>query len=121
MAKFCSNCGAELKEGADVCIKCGKLVNESKGPINIPEGRKSKVVAGILALPMLIGVFGAHNFYLGYTGKAVAQLMLTLFGIILSIVIVGIFMVLAAWIWSLVDCIMIFSGSVIDANGNSLV
>jgi len=25
-AKYCSNCGAELKEGADVCTNCGKFV-----------------------------------------------------------------------------------------------
>ena len=27
MAKFCSNCGSELLEGADGCVKCGKLIN----------------------------------------------------------------------------------------------
>ena len=31
MAKFCSNCGVELIEGADGCIKCGKLI--SKEPV----------------------------------------------------------------------------------------
>ena len=36
---------------------------------------KSKVVAGILGI--LLGGFGAHNFYLGFTGKAIAQLLLT--------------------------------------------
>ena len=34
---------------------------------------KSKVAAGILAL--LLGAFGIHNFYLGYTGKALFQLL----------------------------------------------
>lgn len=29
MAKFCSNCGKELMEGADVCTNCGKLVGAS--------------------------------------------------------------------------------------------
>ena len=28
MAKFCSNCGNELDENADICLKCGVLVNE---------------------------------------------------------------------------------------------
>lgn len=37
---------------------------------------KSKVAAGILAL--LLGAFGIHNFYLGYTGKALFQLLGTL-------------------------------------------
>ena len=37
---------------------------------------KSKVAAGVLAL--LLGAFGIHNFYLGYTGKALFQLLGTL-------------------------------------------
>ena len=28
--KYCGNCGAELKEGADICLKCGKMVIENK-------------------------------------------------------------------------------------------
>ena len=38
--------------------------------------RKSKVAAGLLGI--FLGCFGAHNFYLGYTGRAVAQLLITL-------------------------------------------
>lgn len=37
--------------------------------------QKSKIVAGLLGL--FLGTLGVHNFYLGYTGKAVAQLLLT--------------------------------------------
>ncbi len=44
------------------------------GPLVYPG--KSKVAAGILAL--LLGAFGIHNFYLGYTGKALFQLLGTL-------------------------------------------
>ena len=39
-------------------------------------GGKSRVAAGVLAL--LLGTFGIHNFYLGYTGKALFQLLGTL-------------------------------------------
>ena len=44
-------------------------------------GQKSKVAAGILGI--FLGSLGIHNFYLGYTGKAVAQLLITVltFGI----------------------------------------
>ena len=28
--KYCSNCGKELKEGADICLNCGKLVNKQQ-------------------------------------------------------------------------------------------
>lgn len=29
MGKFCSNCGNELKENADVCLSCGQLINRT--------------------------------------------------------------------------------------------
>ena len=44
------------------------------GPPGYPS--KSKVAAGILAL--FLGTLGIHNFYLGYTGKALFQLLGTL-------------------------------------------
>ncbi len=28
MAKFCDNCGTELQEGQDICLKCGKIINK---------------------------------------------------------------------------------------------
>ena len=74
MAKYCTNCGKELKEGADICLNCGKLINhdnETKKQEPLPTA-KSKIAAGILGI--LLGCFGVHNFYLGYTGKAVGQL-----------------------------------------------
>ena len=67
MAKFCINCGAELKEGADVCVGCGKVINKEETKASA--GNKSKVTAGLLAL--FLGTLGIHNFYLGHTGKAV--------------------------------------------------
>ena len=36
--------------------------------------RKSKVVAGVLGI--LLGVFGIHKFYLGYTGAGIVHLVL---------------------------------------------
>lgn len=38
--------------------------------------RKSKIIAGLLAF--FLGAFGVHNFYLGFIGKGVAQLLITL-------------------------------------------
>ena len=42
-------------------------------------GQKSKIAAGILGI--FLGAFGIHNFYLGYTGKAVAQLLITVLSV----------------------------------------
>lgn len=118
MAKFCSNCGAELNEEQDICLKCGVRVKNTNtnNKVDSNSNAKSKMAAGLLGI--FLGQFGVHNFYLGYTGKAVAQLLLTIFGYILAIFIIGIFMVAAAGIWGLVEGIMILSGSInTDANG----
>ena len=38
---------------------------------------KSRMVAGLLGI--LVGGFGVHNFYLGYTNKAIIQIVVTIF------------------------------------------
>ena len=65
------------------------------GPPGYPS--KSKVAAGILAL--FLGTFGIHNFYLGYTGKALFQLL----GTLLSC---G-FLALPIAIWAFIEGILI--------------
>lgn len=64
--------------------------------------QKSKVAAGILGI--MLGSLGIHNFYLGYVGKGVAQLLLTLLscGMLTPI----------SSIWALVEGIMILCGSI---------
>jgi len=111
MAKFCSNCGKELKEGADVCLGWGKAV-KNEGSIN--SNAKSKVAAGILGI--FLGALGIHNFYLGYTNKAVGQLLLTLLGWCFF----GLGPIVAS-VWGLVEGILILTGSIhTDADGNEL-
>lgn len=66
--------------------------------------QKSKIVAGLLGL--FLGTLGVHNFYLGYTGKAVAQLLLTLIGgwiILIGPIISG--------IWALIEAVLILCSS----------
>ncbi|MBQ7765619.1 MAG: TM2 domain-containing protein [Lachnospiraceae bacterium] len=84
------------------------------------ENSKQKIVAGLLGI--FLGAYGAHNFYLGYTKKAIIQLVCTLVGLVLSILFIGVFVVLGISIWALVEAIMIFTGKIAtDANGNPLV
>lgn len=64
---------------------------------------KSRVVALVLAA--LLGVFGAHRFYVGKIGTGI--LMLLTFG--------------GMGIWYLVDVILIASGSFRDADGRRVV
>ena len=73
-------------------------------PGQVPPGYepKSKLAAGLLGI--FLGGFGVHNFYLGYTGKAVAQLLITLltcgFGAFVS------------GVWGLIEGIMLLTGSI---------
>jgi TM2 domain-containing membrane protein YozV len=49
------------------------------GGFGVPPGavQKSRVTAGILGI--LLGAFGVHRFYLGYTGIGIAQIAVTVF------------------------------------------
>jgi len=69
---------------------------------------KSRIAAGILGI--LLGGLGIHNFYLGYTGRGIAQLLI-------SILSCG-WLAPVAWIWGLIEGILIFTGSIAtDAKG----
>lgn len=73
--------------------------------------QKSKIAAGLFGI--FLGSFGVHNFYLGFTGKAVAQLLIT----ILSC---GFLSPVSA-IWALIEGILILAGETKkDAYGNDL-
>ena len=65
-------------------------------------------------LGIFLGCFGVHNFYLGYNGKAIAQLLITLLSIFLL-----------SWvsaIWGLIEGILILTGNIKkDASGNDLI
>lgn len=77
------------------------------GPAPIPPGyqQKSKMAGGLLGI--FLGWLGIHNFYLGNTGKAVAQLLLSLIGLLAC----GLGPI-AAGVWGLIEGIMILTGSI---------
>lgn len=122
--KYCVKCGNELTEDVKYCPKCGNSVSIEENvnsSVNMTSNQnvnhqasKSKVAAGVLGI--FLGAFGIHNFYLGYTGKAVAQLLLTLVGWILC----GMGPIVAE-IWGFIEGILILAGSIYqDADGNPL-
>ena len=73
----------------------GGLSNDTRVLMLYEANKKTALVAYILWF--FLGLFGAHNFYLGRTGVAVAQL-------ILSLIIVGLVVTI---IWVLVDAFLI--------------
>ena len=109
--RFCANCGNEYAPGAVVCGRCGCPTVNANAQQFDPNMQKSKIAGGLLGI--LLGGLGIHNFYLGYTGKAVGQLILGTVGILLCGL--GPF---ASSIWGLVEGIMILCGSINkDAKG----
>ncbi|HOP56979.1 MAG TPA: zinc ribbon domain-containing protein [Bacillota bacterium] len=80
MAKFCVYCGAELKEGADICLSCGKFVVDDNDKSAIKEEKKPATgrlccVSGILLTLTIVFYItailkawvdsGNHYFWLG--------------------------------------------------------
>lgn len=129
---YCANCGGQLAPGAAFCTNCG--VGTAPGEGNPAYGQnnqqnyqynyqqnpqqnqpyanspystgqqKSRIAAGLLGI--FLGGLGIHNFYLGYTNKAVIQ-------IVVFIVTCGV-----GSLWGLIEGILILtSKNGVDANG----
>ena len=107
---YCPYCGAQTAPGAAVCLNCGAALVAPQAPV-APHTQKSKIAAGLLGI--FLGYFGVHNFYLGYTGKAIAQLLITLLSCGLGSIVTS--------IWGLVEGILILVGNInVDGQGYPL-
>ncbi len=67
---FCQECGNEMNDNAVICPQCGAAAQPQ------PSSVKSRVIYILLAL--FLGCLGIHNFYAGYNGRGIAQLLITL-------------------------------------------
>ncbi len=109
---YCWRCGRPLEAGASACA-CGTPVPPppAQRPPYQTNGYRSRTAAGVLGI--LLGAVGAHNFYLGYTGRAVAQLLIT-------VVSCGALSPVSA-IWGLVEGIIILTDrTFVDVEGYRL-
>ena len=50
MAKFCTHCGNEINENADVCIKCGCMVKKNTSTPTNEEKAKVSLILGIIGI-----------------------------------------------------------------------
>lgn len=88
---------------------------------NVPPmgyNQKSRLAAGLLAITF--GVFGVHNYYLGFHSRATIQLVVTLVGMLLTFIVIGAFAVLGMYIWAFVEGVMLLSANpsrMYDGNG----
>ncbi len=99
---YCRACGQPAEVSAAFCPNCGAAL---RGPNQMAESRKSRLAASLLGI--FLGGLGIHNFYLGYKGRGILQLALTVmsFGI--------------ASVWGMIEGILILCGVYrqTDANG----
>lgn len=74
----------------------------------------SKSRLTFILLGIFLGGLGVHNFYAGYTGKGIAQLVISLVSLPLMIIIIGFFTLPAVGLWALLEAILIK----VDSDGN---
>jgi hypothetical protein len=137
---FCSKCGSQLKEGSVFCSRCGARVGLVAEQPAADVSPKSRLATTLLSCPWLfVGLFGAHRFYTGKSGSAVAMLLMGVAPLVcyfsavlvfmaavdeidpppLGIVLVllsGVFGV-AVGIWALIDFIIAATGNYKDSQG----
>jgi TctA family transporter len=100
---YCTCCGKELPKECKYCDSCGTSQNNRSDEFNITFKRRKKWTAFFLCL--VLGMFGVHRFYVGKIGTGILYLLTGgLFGI-----------------GTIVDIIMIATGSFKDANDAPLV
>ena len=104
---YCRGCGKEIHESAVTCPSCGAV--QSTRPVAAisvpaPPSATDKRILPAFLLCFFLGIFGAHRFYVGKTGTAIAQ----------------IFTIGGLGVWMLIDLILILTSSFTDANGHRI-
>ena len=111
---FCKQCGAEVQDTAVVCLKCGSATGR---PMVEPGAQIQKSRVAYVLLAIFLGGLGIHNFYAGYTTKAVIQLVMWCVSFVLLIVGIGLFGFLALGIWAIVEACTV----TVDSRGQRFV
>ena len=88
---FCKKCGKEIADDTKFCPSCGTQLDvvensEIKTDGNVSsKSRLAALLFGALLFGIFLGGIGVHNFYLGHTGKGIAKILMTVFGLIFYI------------------------------------
>jgi TM2 domain-containing membrane protein YozV len=80
-------------------------MNDARLQMTFQAQKKSTGVAYLLWF--FLGGLGAHRFYLGQTGTAIAQLVLFVLGWLTVIIFIGVLLLAAVGIWLIVDAFLI--------------
>jgi len=85
-------------------------MNQIANPVVMQSHLMQKSKMAYLLLGIFVGFLGVHNFYIGHTGRGIAQLLISVLTFfILSPV---------SAVWALIECVMLFTSQYpVDANG----
>jgi TM2 domain-containing membrane protein YozV len=88
----------------------------------IPYSDKTKAAAGLLQLlpGLLVALGGIGRCYTGHVGLGVAHIVLSVIGWVTAPFLIGIPIVIACWLWALIDGIVLLAGNSVDAMGGPL-
>ena len=117
---FCPKCGKETPDNQAFCASCGAPLAKAAATQETPAvgagiSPKSRLATALFAF--FLGDFGAHRFYVGKTGTAIAMLVLGLIGWASVWFLVGIPFLVVVGIWRLVDFILAVAGMMRDSQG----
>ena len=100
-AKYCEGCGKKIHVKAKVCPHCG-FGKDSRADSD-KSNKKTLAIVGLIinifVLPGLGTIIG------GETSKGITQLVLFIVSIPLMLILIGIPLAIAMWIWALVTSI----------------
>lgn len=106
----CPYCGNDIPSGVPACPSCGASIPaDSRQPARpavappaqyarpgaSPVQGAAKSQTAYVLLGALLGSFGVHDFYAGYTGKGVAQLLISVLSCGAA--------AWVSWIWAIVE------------------
>lgn len=98
----CRHCDTMISAIAEICPHCG--VRQLPADVGQPLDASDKRIVPAVLLCLLLGVFGAHRFYVGKTGTGLLQLF-TLGGL---------------GLWMLYDLVLIITTQFRDGDGRRL-
>jgi hypothetical protein len=98
----CRHCDTMISAIAEICPHCG--VRQLPADVGQPLDASDKRIVPAVLLCLLLGVFGAHRFYVGKIGTGVLQLV-TLGGL---------------GLWMLYDLVLIITTQFRDGDGRRL-
>ena len=116
---FCPKCGKETPENQAFCASCGAPLSQAvmQGTAVPAAGISPKSRLATTLFAFFLGQFGAHRFYIGKTGSAIAMLVLTILGWATFWFLLGFLFLGIVWVWNLIDFVFAVAGMMKDSNG----